>query len=82
METNIGKASKKVVGIKEATKALKKGNVVAVIIAEDVAQGLIEPLIELSRKKGVRVEIVPSKLMLGKACNIKTGASAVALLED
>ena len=26
METNIGKASKKVVGIKEATKALKKGN--------------------------------------------------------
>jgi len=71
----------KVVGLRAVERALKKGLVSTVVVAEDADAHLISELIELAEASGTPVERVRSMHKLGRAAGIDVPASAVALLK-
>lgn len=75
------KSAKKTIGVKQVTKAIEKDLVQAVYIAGDAEQRLVEPLQALCSQKKVAIEIMPTMVELGKACDIEVGAAAVAVLK-
>ena len=74
------KTAAKVIGAKQAAKAVEKGLAHQVYLAEDADARVTTPIRELCAQKGVAVGIAPSMAELGKACGIEVGAAAVALL--
>ncbi len=80
MSLDMLKTAKKAIGIKQANKAIEKGTVQQVYIAQDADQRLLSPLIETCGKREVAVEFVPTMDELGKACGIDVGAAAVAVI--
>lgn len=75
------KTAKKVIGIKQVTKAVNKGLCERVFIAQDADSRVVGPLRKLCG--GASVEIVEAATMteLGRACAIEVGAAAVAVLK-
>ena len=82
MEKSAIKAAKKVIGIKEATKAIEKGIAKKAIIAENADKKLLQPLIKLCEAKGIEIESYSSKEELGSLCGIQVGAAVIVLLEE
>ncbi len=78
----IKKASRKVVGQKQALRVIKSGEAKAVFIAQDAEKHILEPVLKESESKGIEIIIAEDMLSLGKACGIKVGASVAAILED
>lgn len=74
------KNAKKVIGVKQAAKAVEKGTARLIYMAEDADKRVITPLKDLCSQKGLNVEMVPTMAELGKACGIEVGAAAVAVL--
>ncbi len=74
-------AAKKMIGVKQVTKAVEKELVNTVYIAQDAEQRLVEPLKILCSQKNVPVETIPTMVELGKSCAIEVGAAAVAILK-
>lgn len=81
MSLNTLKASKKVIGIKQTLKAVNKGTVSLVYVAENADERLIQPLKEACETQHVAVEVIPTMLELGKACGIEVGAAAVGVVK-
>ena len=75
-------ARKKVIGFKQSLKMIERGQAVVVYLAKDVEDKIRLPLLEMSASQGVPVVEVESMEELGKACSIKVGASAAAILKD
>jgi len=75
------KTAKKTMGVKQVTKAVEKDLVQMVYIAQDAQQHLVEPLSALCSQKNVTVEMTPTMIELGKACDIEVGAAAIAVLK-
>lgn len=75
------KHEKKVVGIKESKKYLKKDLVKKVIIGKDIDNSLEKSILDLAEKTNVQVEYADSMKILGKKAGINTKASIVALLK-
>ena len=69
----------KVVGAKQAKRALNDGRARKVFLAADADPRVTEPLAQLAAEKDVPVEEVSSMKDLGAACGIAVG-SAVAVL--
>lgn len=69
-----------VIGIKQVTKAVKRGLTSEVFIAEDADERVIGPLKELCAEASIAVTLVSTMKELGKACSIEVGAAAVAVL--
>lgn len=74
------KNSPKVIGTKQVKKAINKGIVTKVFIAEDAEPHIIEPIKELCRQNQVEVLMVTNMDLLGNACGIDVGAATVALI--
>lgn len=72
--------SPKVVGIKQLRKALERGTLLRVFLAENADPALTEPIAALAEARGVPVERVSTMKELGRACSIAVGASAAGLL--
>ena len=72
--------SPKVVGAKQVRRALEKGSVCCVYIAQDADPALLQPLVQKAVDGGVRVEQVASMKQLGEACGIAVGAAIAAVL--
>ena len=75
------KTAKKTIGVKQVTKALEKDLVLAIYVARDAEQRLVEPLQTLCSQKNVDLDHSSTMAELGKACSIEVGAAAVALLK-
>ncbi len=75
------KNGKRVIGIKQVTKAVNKGLVGCVFIADDADVRVLQPLRELCGEKNVATENVATMLDLGTACSIEVGAAAAAVLK-
>lgn len=75
------KNANKVVGAKQATKAVEKGQASLVLLADDADSRVTAPIRELCGRSGVALKMVPSMEELGKACGIEVGAAAVAVLK-
>ena len=70
-----------IVGIKQLRKALLKGTVRYVFLAENADPVVTEPIVTMCRQQCVEFSWVPSKSDLGQACGIEVGASAAAVLK-
>ncbi len=76
------KASKKVVGQKQTLRALKNGEAVTVLIAQDAERHVIEPVVKEGAERQVEIIEVESMVSLGKACGIKVKTAVAAILDE
>jgi large subunit ribosomal protein L7A len=81
MSLDVLKDAKRIIGVKQVTKAVEKDLVIAIYIAQDADQRLVEPLRILCSQKEVTINTTPTMVELGKACSIEVGAAAVAVLK-
>ena len=70
----------KVVGAKQARRALQDGRAQKLFLAGDADPRVTEPLARLARETGVAVEEGASMRELGAACGIAVGSAVAALL--
>ena len=71
-----------VVGAKQLKKALKKGNIRYVYLAENADPAITEPIEDLCRQGSIHVTWISSMAELGRACGIEVGAAAAAVLNS
>ena len=69
-----------IVGTKQLKKALDRGIVSHVLLAQDADPRITEPLETMCREKGVSCDWVGKMTDLGRACGIEVGAAAAALV--
>ena len=74
------KNANRVIGIKQVTKAVRKGVVRDVYIADDADERFLTDLVSLCEEQTVGFTRVGSMEELGKACGIEVGAAAAAVL--
>jgi large subunit ribosomal protein L7A len=72
---------KLVVGAKQIRKALKKGDISSVFLAQNADPAITEPLEVLCREHKIPVTWVRSMKELGSACGIEVGAAAAAICQ-
>ena len=75
------KTAKRVIGIKQVAKAVKREAATEVFIADDADVKVVEPLETLCTEQNVPVSRVSSMKELGTACNIEVGAAAAAAIK-
>lgn len=74
---------KKLVGIKQTTKAIKSGEANVIYVAKDAENKLIEPVVTLAKENGCpRIEYVDTMKELGKLCGIDVGAAVAVVLKE
>lgn len=76
------KTTNHVIGIKQVTKALKRGQAKKIFIAVDAETRVTEPLVKIANAQKILTETLSTMKELGTACGIEVGAAAVAVLED
>lgn len=72
--------AQKVVGTKQAKRALNDGRAKKLFLAVDADPRVTEPLARLAEEKGVPVEQISAMKELGAACGIAVGSAAAALV--
>ena len=72
----------KIVGMKQLRKALLRGGVARVYLAQDADPAVTMPLAELAQTNGVEIIWVGKMHDLGCACSIDVGAAAAATLPE
>lgn len=75
-------ARKKVVGTKQTTKSIQKGEAKVVFVAKDAEERLTRTVAELCSRMNVPLTMVDSMADLGRACGIQVGAAAAAIIEE
>ncbi|WP_425449469.1 ribosomal L7Ae/L30e/S12e/Gadd45 family protein [Dethiothermospora halolimnae] len=75
------KDKKKMVGTKQAKKAVVNGNAEIVFIAKDADTHIVNFLVDLCNKESVKIVYVNTMKELGKACGIDVGAASAVLLK-
>ena len=76
------KSASRVMGIKQVSKAVKRGDAECVFVADDADERVIGPLQILCREQDVPVENAATMADLGNACGIEVGAAAAAVLKQ
>lgn len=82
MPQRLQAAREKTVGTKQTLKALKKGLVKEVFVAENAERHVIEPIFTACLEKGIPVVRVETMKALGKACGIKVGCASAAIIKE
>ncbi len=75
----VAQAKSFIVGTKQTVKALKRGIVKEVIVADDADTRVTAKVIETAMEYEIPLIHVDSTQQLGKACGIEVGAAAVAI---
>lgn len=71
---------KRTVGSSATLRALQKEELLEVYVADDAESKVVQPVIQACQNAGVPVRHVNSQALLGKACGLSVGASAVGLI--
>ncbi|WP_269410873.1 50S ribosomal protein L7ae-like protein [Lentibacillus daqui] len=71
-----------IIGIKQTLKAMEKGVISEVVVANDADQQMIEEVVRLADELNISIDRVDSMKKLGAACGIDVGASTVAIKHD
>lgn len=74
-------AKLKVVGVKQVQKAVQKGQVETVFMAEDAEPHVLRALQQFCEEQNIPVVKVPTMSELGKAAGIQVGSATVAVLK-
>ena len=72
--------ARKVIGVKQTTKAVANGEAVHVFVARDADARLVEPVRAGCAHSGIPLTEVDSMSALGRACGIEVGAAVAASL--
>ena len=72
---------KKVIGIKQCTKLIKKNEGKVLYVAKDANAKLILPIIQLAKEKNIKIVEVSTMKELGKIGGIDVKSSAILTLE-
>ncbi|MGF7058333.1 ribosomal L7Ae/L30e/S12e/Gadd45 family protein [Brassicibacter mesophilus] len=75
------KEVKKVVGTKQAKRAIINNEVEKMVIAKDADTKLINELVQLCNERSIEVIYVDNMKDLGKACGIDVSAASAAILK-
>jgi large subunit ribosomal protein L7A len=75
------KTGSRVVGAKQAKRAIDDGRALRVFLARDADPRVTEPLEALCKGKNVPVETSCTMSELGSACNIAVGSAVAALIK-
>lgn len=75
----VKQAKRTIIGTKQTVKAIRKGIVTEVIVAQDVEERIVGPIIEEAALYNILVTYVESRKKLGAACAIEVGAAVVAI---
>lgn len=70
----------RVVGVKQALRAVKQGTAEQIFIAKDADEKYTSPVLELCREKNIPFEYADTMETLGKNCGIEVGAAVVAVI--
>ena len=70
----------RIVGEREVRRAIEKGLLRKLFVAADGDEKVTKPVREAATGLGVEVEVVDSKLKLGRACAIERPAALAGLL--
>lgn len=76
------KNGKKVIGIKQTTKAVTKNIATCVFLADDADERVLAPLRALCEANEVEVVRASDMKSLGLACSIAVGAAAAAIVRQ
>ena len=71
---------KKLIGIKQSTKAIKNGEGKILYVANDADFKILNPLIELAKEKNLEVKNIQTMKELGRMCGIEVGCAATLIL--
>ena len=71
----------RVIGIRQSTRAVSNNSALHAFIAHDADENVKTPFLALCTKKKVNITWVDSMTNLGRACNIKLGASVAVILK-
>ncbi|WP_183860028.1 L7Ae/L30e/S12e/Gadd45 family ribosomal protein [Pectinatus brassicae] len=74
------KNAKRVIGMKQVTKAINNGFAQCVFLAIDADDRILEPLKTLCADRKIKVVTESTMAELGKACSIEVGAAAAAII--
>lgn len=72
----------KVVGAKQAKRALRDGRAVRLFMAMDADPRLLQPLVQEAVNRQVPVSQVPTMKELGAVCGIAVGAAVAVLTKE
>lgn len=81
LDDSLQNAKNRVVGLKQTQRALTRGTVERVYLAEDAEEKVRRPLEASCRQMQVQIVGVPSMAELGKACGIQVGTAVAAILK-
>lgn len=73
------KTVKKVIGAKQALKAIERDQALKVFLGSDADNRVVQPIREMCQRKGIEVDDAVTMAELGKACGIEVSAAAVAV---
>lgn len=73
---------KKVVGIKQVTKALNNDQGLKLYVAEDADSKIIIPIVSIAEEKNIEIEYITTMKHLGKMCGIEVGSAATLILKE
>ncbi len=74
------KTGSRVVGAKQAKRAILDGRALRVFLARDADPRITAPLENLCREKNIPIETACTMAELGAACNIAVGSAVAVLL--
>lgn len=80
LDESLKRAKHKTVGVKQTLRALEKGQVHRVYIAEDAEAHILRPILDLCQNRRIETVKIASMVELGKACGIEVGAAVAAIL--
>ena len=75
------KTARKIVGVKQLSKALRRGEIAAVFLAQNADPMMTDSVRELAESLDVPVWWIPTMQELGTACRISVGAAAAGILK-
>ncbi|MGZ6340723.1 MAG: 50S ribosomal protein L7ae-like protein [Candidatus Limnocylindrales bacterium] len=73
---------RRVVGIRQTSRAIRAGRVERLLVAVDAADPLIGGLMEAARAAGIPVERRQTVADLGRVSGIAVGAAAIGILRE
>lgn len=81
-ESQLKAARRKVVGSKQTSKAIARGEAKLVFVAADADARLREEIARLAAEHGVPVITIESMIAIGRACAIDVGSATAAVIEE
>ncbi len=80
MPERLRNAKNRLVGTKQALKAVEAGRAKVVYIARDAEERVTAPINRHAEQHGIEIVSIESMHELGKMCGIEVGAAAAAIL--